>query len=75
MKTLVSQNLEFLELELSDEELLSVVGGKQTEDSNPLVTASGPQGIGLTVEEPPQGQLILLNPVTNQPAAIVKPGG
>lgn len=67
MKTLVSQNLEFLEVELSDEELLSVVGGK-TEDSNTFVSATGPGGVGFTVKKPPQGEIIL-DPV-NQTVTI-----
>ena len=66
MKTLVSQNLEFLEL--SDEELLSVVGGKKTEDSNSFVSVTAPGGVAFTVNEPPQGEIIL-DPV-NQTVTI-----
>ncbi len=68
MKTLVSQNLEFLELELSDEELLSVVGGKKTQESDTFVSVTAPGGIGFTVNEPPQGEIII-DPV-NQTVTI-----
>ena len=77
MKTLVSQNLEFLELELSDEELVLVVGGAQTAEDNTLARATLPGGVELTANNPPRGEADLMIPTqeNNYQFAQVRPGG
>ena len=68
-KILNLKNLEQVE-ELTDLELLSVVGGgEKTEEQRILARVDGPAGSGLTVNEPPQGEADLLG------LATVRPGG
>jgi hypothetical protein len=67
-KILDLKNLEQVE-ELTDLELLSVVGGGEKTEQRILLRVDGLDGSGVTVYEPPQGT------ITGPNGLMVAPGG